>query len=399
MLTYISSLQSALQLPEKHRQLAVMGSTGSIGLNALQVVREHPEHFRVLGLAAGNNLQLLAKQAAEFKPPLLALRSADMIPELQTMLPRGYKPQICAGQQGYVQMAAEPEVQIVLSAQVGAAGLACTLQAAEQGKVIALANKESLVLAGELLREVCSQSKAAILPVDSEHNALFQGLQGQDWLEARKLILTASGGPFWGWKRQDLQQVAPEQALQHPNWSMGAKISIDSATMMNKGLEFIEACHLFGADPEQMQVVVHPESIAHSLVEYQDGSILAQMGIAEMRIPIAFCLGYPRRLALDLEPLDLVGCGSMTFQAPDTEAFPCLELARQALAAGASYPVALNAANEVAVEAFLQGRIGFLDIARLNQEALQSHNALPISSLEDVQEVDRRVRAEVGVKV
>ncbi|MGM0425205.1 MAG: 1-deoxy-D-xylulose-5-phosphate reductoisomerase [Thermodesulfobacteriota bacterium] len=392
MLNYISSLHRALDLPSQGRSLAVMGSTGSIGVSALRVLREHPGMFQVTGLAAGDNVQLLAEQAAEFRPRVLALRSEGMIPKLRELLPEGYQPEICCGQQGYVQLAGLPEVDLLLSAQVGAAGLASTLQAAQEGKVIALANKESLVLAGGLLRKACAKSEAAILPVDSEHNALFQGLQGQDWSEASRLMLTASGGPFLGWGRQELEQVSPKQALKHPNWSMGAKISIDSATMMNKGLEVIEACHLFGVAPEHLQVLVHPESIVHSLVQYQDGSFLAQMGIADMRIPIAFCLSYPHRLALELKPLDLVQVGSLSFRQPDPQAFPCLELAREAMAAGPSYPVALNAANEVAVEAFLEERIGFLDIAGLNQEALQKHQAAEIKSLEDVLEVDRQSR-------
>ncbi|MFW6217262.1 MAG: 1-deoxy-D-xylulose-5-phosphate reductoisomerase [Desulfohalobiaceae bacterium] len=392
MLNYISLLHSALDLPDQGRSLVIMGSTGSIGASALKVVREHPDMFQVVGLAAGDNVQLLAEQAAELRPRVLALRSQDMIPGLQRLLPEGYQPQLLHGQQGYVQLAGLPEAELILSAQVGAAGLASTLEAAQQGKVIALANKESLVLAGGLLRKACAVSGAAILPVDSEHNALFQALQGQDWSEASRLLLTASGGPFLGWSRQQLAGVTREQALKHPNWSMGAKISIDSATMMNKGLEVIEACHLFGVGPEDIQVLVHPESIVHSLVQYQDGSVLAQMGIADMCIPIGFCLSYPHRLVLGLKPLDLVQVGSLSFRRPDPEAFPCLELAKQALAAGPSHPAALNAANEVAVQAFLENRIGFMDIARLNQEALEKHQGVDIGSLEDVLEVDRLTR-------
>ncbi len=392
ILTYISSLQAAQSLPQKGRKLAILGSTGSIGVNALRVVREHPERFQIVGLAAGDNIELLVRQAKEFKPAVLALRCIELASDLQKRLPQGYKPEIYAGQQGYVQLAGMPEVELVLSAQMGAAGLACTLQAARKGKVIALANKESLVLAGTLLKEACSQSKASILPVDSEHNALFQGLLGHDWSEVRRLILTASGGPFWGWSIKELSQVSPEQALKHPKWSMGAKISIDSATMMNKGLEVIEACNLFGMDQDRLEVVVHPESIVHSMVEYQDRSVLAHMSIPDMRLPIAFCLNYPQRLALDLEPLDMLRVGRMNFHAPDSEAFPCLDLARQALTAGPSHPVVLNAANEVAVSAFLEHRIGFLGIAGLNQEALQWHDPVQICSLEDIQEVDQRTR-------
>ncbi|MFW6388860.1 MAG: 1-deoxy-D-xylulose-5-phosphate reductoisomerase, partial [Desulfohalobiaceae bacterium] len=235
MLNYISLLHSALDLPDQGRSLVIMGSTGSIGASALKVVREHPDMFQVVGLAAGDNVQLLAEQAAELRPGVLALRSEDMISKLKVLLPQGYHPQIVYGQQGYVQLAGLPEAELVLSAQVGAAGLASTLQAAQTGKVIALANKESLVLAGGLLRAACAKSGAAILPVDSEHNALFQVLQGQDWSQVSRFLLTASGGPFLGWSRQQLAGVTRKQALQHPNWSMGAKISIDSATMMNKG--------------------------------------------------------------------------------------------------------------------------------------------------------------------
>jgi 1-deoxy-D-xylulose-5-phosphate reductoisomerase len=278
----------------------------------------------------------------------------------------------------------------VLSAQVGAAGLPATLAAAHSGKIIALANKESLVLAGDMIRKICACSGAVILPVDSEHNAVFQALRGEQARDVRRIILTASGGPFRDLPEQKLADVTVQQALHHPNWSMGAKISVDSATLMNKGLEIIEACHLFGLSLEHVHVVIHPQSLVHSLLEFTDCSLLAHLGPPDMRVPISYCLGYPHRLALSLEPLDLLRAGSLTFEPPRSTLFPCLDLARQAFAAGQSHCVALNAANEAAVELFLQGKIRYLDMAGLIQRALDAHAGHQLEGLEAIMDLSQR---------
>jgi 1-deoxy-D-xylulose-5-phosphate reductoisomerase len=392
MLQYISSLQTASRLPESGRNLVVLGSTGSIGQNVLRIVRNHPDCLGVTGLAGGENVNLLAAQATEFRPPVLGIKTQALAEELRGLLPADYKPEIRCGEDGFADMASLAEADIVVSSQVGAAGLAPTLAAVKAGKVVALANKESLVLAGPLLRSACASSGACILPVDSEHNALFQGLLGHCDREVRTLILTASGGPFRRADKKFLDQVTPEQALAHPNWSMGAKISVDSASMMNKGLEIIEAHYLFGLPLENIDVVVHPESIVHSMVEYLDGSVLSHMGIPDMRIPIAFCLSYPRRLALDLPRLDLTDMRQLTFYQPDEELFPALTLAKSALTAGPSHPVVLNAANEVAVELFLAKRIAFPDIPVLAEEALARHQGFDPSGLDDIRALDADAR-------
>jgi len=376
--TYISLWPAhAPQLPFP-RSLAILGSTGSIGVSALSVVAQHPELFRVAALAGGKNAARLAEQAAAFRPGVLAVLDEAVAHELRGLLPAGYAPEILVGPAAYEVIAAMPEADLVLSAIVGAAGFLPTLAAAKAGKRIALANKESLVLGGRLIRAACRASGAVVLPVDSEHNALFQALCGHNGdEEVARLILTASGGPFRGRDAAFLADVTPAQALNHPNWSMGAKISVDSATLMNKGLEIIEACHLYGLPVARVDVLVHPQSIVHSLVEYVDGSQLAHLGVPDMRIPIAHSLCYPRRVSLDMPRLDLASASTLTFEAPDETLFPCLGLAKAAFAASHSHPVALNAANEVAVELFLQGRIRFLDIPRLIEAALTRHAALP----------------------
>jgi 1-deoxy-D-xylulose-5-phosphate reductoisomerase len=392
MLSYIAPLQKARDLPLPGRRLVVLGSTGSIGQNVLRVAGQHPESFSVLALAGGDNVELLAEQAAWWRPGYLALRSEEVIPELRSRLPRDYSPEIGAGQAAYEALASLAEADVIVSALMGASGLAPTVAALRQGKVVALANKESLVLAGELIRRLCLETGASLLPVDSEHNALFQALCGNEEKEAAKLHLTASGGPFRDKDRAFLREVTPEQALKHPSWSMGAKISVDSATLMNKGLEIIEAYHLFGADPEHIEVLIHPESIVHSLVEYRDGSTLAQLGLPDMRVPIAYCLSYPHRLEADLPRLDLAETGSLTFFSPDTELFPCLDLAREALRAGPSHQVVLNAANEVAVELFLERRLSYFGISEVNQNALREHAPVPLNGVEDILSLDREVR-------
>lgn len=396
--SYISSLQPprglAFERPPFPRALVIMGATGSIGVSALDVIARHPDKFEVPALAGGRNAARLAEQAAAFRPPYLAVLDAQTARELQENLPAGYRPEILIGPEGYAALAALPEADMILSAQSGAAGLAATLSAVRAGKLVALANKESLVLAGELIRAECARSNAVLLPVDSEHNALFQALGPEPLSRVRKLILTASGGPFRGKKRGDLLAVTPETALKHPNWSMGAKISIDSATLMNKGLEVIEAHHLYGLPSEQIDVLVHPESIIHSLVEFNDTSMLAQLGPPDMRVAIAHCLAWPERIAPGPAPLDLLALGRLTFEDVDHATFPCLNLARSTLLPGGPSPVVLNAANEVAVAAFLTKHLTFLGIAELVRAALdQVTTPAPPQSQAEIMDLDERTRA------
>ncbi|GAB7023356.1 1-deoxy-D-xylulose-5-phosphate reductoisomerase [Salidesulfovibrio brasiliensis] len=396
MKTYISRWPESLDLPDFPRGLSVLGSTGSIGVSALDVVRKHPGRFKVLALAGGRNAQRLAEQAAEFRPAYLAILDDKGAEELRKALPSGYAPEILTGPSAYEQLAALDEADLVLSTIVGAAGFMPTLAAAKAGKIIALANKESLVLGGHIIRRACADSGAIILPVDSEHNALFQGLMGHgEDTPIKKLILTASGGPFRGRCRADLESVTLAQALDHPNWDMGAKITIDSSTLMNKGLEVIEACHLYGLPVGQVDVVVHPQSIIHSLVEYVDGSQLAHLGLPDMRIPIAHCLCFPDRVPLDMPSLDLAALGSLTFEKPDYEAFPCLKLAFEAFAAGESHPIVLNAANEVAVDLFLKERIRYLDIPAIIEAALASHTTENVADPEAALALDAQTRKKI----
>lgn len=407
MASYISALPAAAQVDPFPRSLVILGSTGSIGTSALDVVAEHPEHYEILALAGARNTALLAKQADRFRPPYLAVLDAERATDLRGLLPVGYTPEIVYGPEGYKALATLAEAQCVLAAQVGAAGLRPTLAATRAGKIVALANKEALILAGHLFREAAAASDAVILPVDSEHNAIFQALAGHGALgtddksetpahTVRRILLTASGGPFRGKDAAFLAQVTPAQALKHPNWSMGAKISIDSATLMNKGLEVIEAHHLYGVPLEQIEVVVHPQSIVHSLVEYEDRSQLAHLGPPDMRIAIAYCLAWPARLPLDMEPLDLARVGHLTFEKPDLHLFPCLRLAMDALRAGGGHSVALNAANEVAVDAFLRGNIAFMDIPACIEDALEYCPSCtgdgPPATLEAILDLDAAAR-------
>lgn len=370
MAQYISSLPALEPVKAETaapRAIVLLGSTGSIGQSALKVITACQDNFTITGLAAGENVQGLAQQANIFKAPYLAIQNERDLPALRRLL--SYTPTILCGQEGYETLASLDETAFVLSAQSGAAGLRGTLAAARAGKVIALANKESLVIAGDAIRHLCSTTGASILPVDSEHNAIFQCLQGNKMEEVERLILTASGGPFVGWSHEQLEKVTPAMALKHPNWSMGAKITIDSATLMNKGLEIIEACHLYGMPIEAIDVVIHRQSIVHSLVEFVDGSQLAQMGIQDMRSAIGHCLNWPVRRDTGIARLNLEG--NLTFEKPDFVNFPCLNLARQAMAEGSGTPAVLNAANEIAVAAFLDKGIGFLDIPRVVEMTLQ----------------------------
>lgn len=373
--SYISKPPSRDWAERMPRRLSLLGSTGSIGVSALKVVEAHPKLFHVHALAGARNMALLAEQAARFRPPWLGVLDGAAADELRGYK-LGYSPRIVAGPDGYARLASLPELSTVLSAQVGAAGLRATLEAASAGKVVCLANKESLVLAGECIRYLCSRTGAVILPVDSEHNAIFQALAGRHGSHVRRILLTASGGPFRGWTRDALAAVTPKQALRHPNWSMGAKITIDSATLMNKGLEVIEACQLYGLPLERVEVALHPQSLVHSLVEFVDGSLMAQLGTPDMRMAIGHCLAWPQCLDTGVAPLDLLSAGALTFEAPDEDNFPCLPLARRALRYGRGMPVVLNAANEIAVELFLAGRIAFLDIPALITELMDSYESL-----------------------
>ena len=395
MKTYISPWPANATLPDFPRSISILGSTGSIGTSTLKVIEQHPDLFKVTALAGARNSKLLAEQAIKHRPKYLAVLNDEAAAELKSLLPADYKPEILTGPSAYTTLSELEEVSVVLSSIVGAAGFEPTLAAAKKGKMITLANKESLVLGGHIIREECHRTGATILPVDSEHNALFQGLAGHGGDEVSRLILTASGGPFRGKSKEFLETVTREQALAHPNWDMGAKISIDSATLMNKGLEFIEACHLYGLPPEQVDVVVHPQSIIHSLVEYVDGSQLGHLGVPDMQIPIAFCMCFSQRVPLKLKPLNLAEVGTLTFEKPDLEVFPCLKHAADSFAAGQSHPIVLNAANEVAVDLFLNEKIKFLDIPAIIGKALEAHVGCDVSEAGAVLELDIKTRRDV----
>ena len=354
------------------KALSLLGSTGSIGCNVLAVVRQFPGRFRVVGLSAGRNVELLAAQVQEFEPECIAVGAPDLAPALAALLPSRYHTRIVPGAEGNCQVASLSSADMVISAVVGSAGLLPALAAIHAGKDLGLANKETLVMAGRLIMETVRSRGVRLLPIDSEHSAIFQALEAGRREDVAKIILTASGGPFRTWDAKALAAAVPDQALAHPNWSMGRKISIDSATLMNKGLEVIEARWLFDVEPERIEVVVHPQSIVHSLVEYRDGSVVAQLGIPDMRIPIAYALSYPKRLSLGLSRLSLTQCGSLAFEQPDHQRFPALRMAYEALAMGGVKPAALNGANEVAVDAFLAGRIGFTHIAAVVAAALEA---------------------------
>ena len=380
------------------QSIAVLGSTGSIGQSTLDVIARHPDRYRVAALAAHSRIDLLETQIRLFNPPLAVVVDAQAAETLRLRLKTaGLQTQVLTGSDSLSEVVRLPEVDTVMAAIVGAAGLPSALAAAEAGKRVLLANKEALVMAGPVFMNAVRQSGAVLLPIDSEHNAIFQSLPA-DYAQnpaqhgVSHIILTASGGPFRGYDRARLQSVTPEQAVSHPNWSMGRKISVDSATLMNKGLEMIEAHYLFGIAPAQIRVVVHPQSTIHSLVQYVDGSVLAELGAPDMRTPIAHALAWPERIASGVDMLDLVACGRFDFMAPDMEAFPCLRLAFEAMAAGGRAPAVLNAANEVAVAAFLDGRIGFLRIPEIIEATLNALENAPVQSIADVFAADAEAR-------
>jgi 1-deoxy-D-xylulose-5-phosphate reductoisomerase len=378
------------------KRLAVLGSTGSIGQNVLDVARQFPEKFQIVGLAAGRNLRLLAEQVRDFHPALVSVQDKSLAADLASLLASPNHTKIVSGIAGAKEVAASSQADLVVSAMVGAVGLEPTLTAIHQGIAVALANKETLVTAGPLVMAAAREQQVPIIPIDSEHSAIFQAIQGNQPDDIRCLWITASGGPFLRKTRTELAKVTAEEALKHPNWSMGPKITIDSATLMNKGLEVIEASVLFNLPPQRIKVHVHPQSIIHSLVEYIDGSVIAQLGIPDMRVPISYALAYPERLPLTLPPLDLFQVGQLNFEPPDLERFPCLSLAFQALEAGGDMPAVLNAANEVAVSAFLQGIITFPDIARIISQIMAKHTVQSLSSLEQVLAVDREARQKAS---
>ncbi len=361
------------------RRVAILGSTGSIGVQALDVLGRFPGRFQVVALAAGRNVERAAAQVRAFRPRLVAMSDPRAAAALRALVPAGTE--VLEGDDGVVSAAVQPDVDFVLAAIAGGAGLRSTAAAVEAGKTIGLANKESLVLAGELLVRLAAERGATILPVDSEHSAVHQALQGHNRGEVRRLLLTASGGPLRGVAAGELAAVTPERALKHPNWSMGDKITIDSATLMNKGLEVIEARWLFDVEPRRIDIVVHPESIVHSMVEYIDGSVVAQLGVSDMRGPISYALAWPERLPLDLPPLDLARLGRLTFEPPDPARFPAYTLAYRALELGGTAPAVLSGADEAAVEAFLQKRCLFTDIAELCAGALERHAVEPLRSV------------------
>ena len=377
------------------KTIALLGSTGSIGVSTLALVREFPERFRVHGMVAGQNLMLLAKQVKEFSPNCVAIRNEQDVPRLRRLL-GNHKVEILWGESGASAVASSGEVDVVLAAIVGGAGLMPCLQGVLAGKEIALANKEALVMAGELFVDAAKQRGVRLLPVDSEHSAVFQCLQGNHRAEVDKIILTASGGPFLRTPLSRLDKVSVAQALKHPNWKMGQKITIDSATMMNKGLEVIEARWEFDMQPDRIDVVIHPESVVHSMVRYQDGSIIAQLGIADMRIPIAYALAFPHRLEGSWPPLDLKRHGQLNFMPLEKRRFPALSLAYAALREGGTMPTVLNAANEVAVAAFLDRRIGFREIHRIITRTMHKHSNRRATEVGEILEVDRWAREKAS---
>lgn len=377
--------------------LCILGSTGSIGQNCLRVVKSLPGRFRVVSLSAGKNLEMLAEQTLQFKPDLVSVSVPELIEPLRTLLQeRGYQEpvKIVAGKEGRIEAATLPEVDLVVSASHGITGLLATYAAVQAGKKVGLANKETLVVAGELVTREAKKSGAEVLPIDSEHCAIHQCLRSGSVHEVKRLILTGSGGPFLKTPARKFGSISPEEALKHPVWRMGGRITIDSATLMNKGLEIIEAHWLFGLSPSQIDVLIHPESIIHSMIEFKDRCVLAQLAVADMRIPIQYALTYPERLAADGDALalDLIAVGRLNFRHPDTKRFPCLELGREAIQQGGCLPCTLNAADEVAVRAFLDRRLSFSAIPRVIEKVMRRSSSASLHSMNDVLECDREAR-------
>ncbi len=379
-------------MADKLKRLSILGSTGSIGSNVLRIVEQFPERFAVAALAAGKNVDLLAEQISQFKPIVAVVLDEDHAALLSEKLPQGINTEVLYGPSGYKCAASIADADMLVSAMVGASGLVPTLAAIEAGKQIALANKETLVMSGELMIDAARKNGVDIIPIDSEHSAIFQSLLGHRKEDIRRIILTASGGPFLDVPMEELASITPEDALRHPTWDMGAKITIDSATLMNKGLEVIEARWLFGISEEIIDVHIHPQSIVHSMVEYCDGSVIAQLGVPDMRTPIAYALAYPERLSLNLPGPDFFEMGQLTFRKPDLKKFPCLGLAFDACKTGGTVPAVLNAANEVAVTAFLDHRINLVRIPELIRKAMVSHKVAQKPELDDILAADAWAR-------
>lgn len=374
------------------KRITLLGSTGSIGTSALKVIKANPGEYRVVALAAGNNIDLLYEQIITFQPVAAAVSREDLANTVRDRLKGNSKTEILFGAEGFSRLAALDEADTVISAMSGASGLVPTYEAISAGKGIALANKETMVMAGQIIMDLAKKMDISILPIDSEHSAIFQSLQGHRKEDLKRVILTASGGPFRGLSLDEMKHVTPAMALRHPNWDMGRKISIDSATLMNKGLEAIEARWLFGLSMDQIDILVHPESIIHSMVEYMDGSVIAQLGIPDMITPISYALSWPRHIKTDLPPLKLEEVGRLTFERPDMDRFRCLALALKAIEAGESMPAVMNGANETAVGLFLDNRIGFLRIPEIIERTMDAHRPFHPDGIEAVMEADAWAR-------
>ena len=378
------------------KHISLLGSTGSIGRNTLNIVKMFPQDFSVTALAAKRNTALLAEQIQQFAPQVVAVFDEAAARDLRTRLPADSRVEILYGPEGYCAAARHESADITVTAVVGAAGLVPTLEAIESGKTIALANKETLVMAGDIVMRKAGEKNVSILPVDSEHSAIFQCLQGQRREDVHKILLTASGGPFLEKPQEEFANISIDDALNHPNWKMGKKITIDSATLMNKGLEVIEAKHLFDLSRDMIEVVVHPQSIVHSMVAYRDGSVIAQLGVPDMKTAIAYALSFPERLLLDQPLPDFSGSQALTFQAPDLVKFPCLNLAFQACETGGTLPAVLNAANEIAVNAFLNQKLSYIDIAVIIGKTMQVHTVVDDPDLSEILSADQWAREEAG---
>ncbi|MDO5524224.1 MAG: 1-deoxy-D-xylulose-5-phosphate reductoisomerase [Bacteroidia bacterium] len=378
-------------MSNQKRKIAVLGSTGSIGTQALDVISQHPGRFEAYALVANNQVDKLIEQARRFNPEVVVIANETKYAGLKGAL-ADLPVKVWAGADAIEQVVQDAEIDVVLTAMVGFSGLKPTISAIKAGKTIALANKETLVIAGELITKLALENRAPVLPVDSEHSAIFQCLNGEGNNPIEKILLTASGGPFRNFSVDELSRVTKEQALNHPNWNMGAKVTIDSSTLMNKGLEMIEAKWLFGVNPSQIEVVVHPQSIIHSMVQFKDRSIMAQLSLPDMRMPIQYAFSYPERLSLDVEPVDFFELSSLTFEKPDTDRFRNLQLAYQAIDQGGNMPCIMNAANEIAVELFLQDTIGFLQMSNIIEQTMQKAVFIPNPSLDDYIQTDAEAR-------
>lgn len=374
------------------KKIAILGSTGSIGVKALKVIQANPEKYKIVALAAGRNIERLVKQIEDFRPKAVAVLEEGLASKLKDQFGGSTGPDVFFGAEGFIRLVTLDEVDTVISAMTGAAGLLPTYESIKARKQIALANKETMVMAGPLIMAEAEKQGVSVLPIDSEHSAILQSLQGHPREDVRHVILTASGGPFRELPLEEMSKVTPTQAIRHPNWDMGPKISIDSANMMNKGLEVIEAKWLFNLEMDQISILIHPQSIVHSMVEYRDGSIIAQMGTPDMTIPIAYALSFPHHLTNRILPLELDMIGKLTFEKPDMKRFRCLALALKAAEIGGSMPAVLNGSNEIAVESFLSGKIGFLDIPALIEETMAAHQPCPVDNIKRIMEIDKWAR-------